>query len=128
MSAYIVTGPTSGVGRFTALELAKHGTVILVGRDPAKLADMQKTITQKRQKAVSVVCDLSDITSVRRAAALLALVFAVTWFISTAMAAHLPRLLQAQGLPLATALLLAALPWLSRWLWRWARQTWRQRA
>ncbi|MCX7242556.1 MAG: MFS transporter, partial [Polaromonas sp.] len=40
---------------------------------------------------------------------LLALVFAVTWFISTAMAAHLPRLLQAQGLPLATALLLAAL-------------------
>lgn len=47
--------------------------------------------------------------SARRAAALLALVFAVTWFISTAMAAHLPRLLQAQGLPLATALLLAAL-------------------
>jgi hypothetical protein len=45
----------------------------------------------------------------RRAGALLALVFAITWFISTAMAANLPRLLQAQGLPLATALLLAAL-------------------
>ena len=40
---------------------------------------------------------------------LLALVFAVTWFISTAMAAHLPRLLQAQGVPLATALVFAGL-------------------
>lgn len=69
MSAYIVTGPTSGVGRFAALELAKHGSVILVGRDPTKLADIQKTITSRRQKAVSLVCDLSDIVSVRRAAA-----------------------------------------------------------
>jgi len=40
---------------------------------------------------------------------LLALVFAVAWFISTAMAAHLPRLLQAQGIPLATALVFAGL-------------------
>ncbi|WP_092127235.1 MFS transporter [Polaromonas sp. YR568] len=44
-----------------------------------------------------------------RTAALLALVFAVTWFISTAMAAHLPRLLQAHGVPLATALIFAGL-------------------
>jgi MFS family permease len=44
-----------------------------------------------------------------RAATLLALVFAITWFISTAMAAHLPRLLQDQGVPLATALVLVAL-------------------
>lgn len=42
-------------------------------------------------------------------AALLAFVFAVTWFISTAMAAHLPRLLQAHGVPLATALVFAGL-------------------
>ncbi len=48
-------------------------------------------------------------THARRNAALLAFIFAVTWFISTAMAAHLPRLLQAQGVPLATALLLAGL-------------------
>lgn len=41
--------------------------------------------------------------------ALLAGVFAITWFISTAMAAHLPRLLQQQGLGLAAALSLAAL-------------------
>jgi predicted MFS family arabinose efflux permease len=44
-----------------------------------------------------------------RSAVLLALTFAITWFISTGMAAHLPRLLQAEGVPLATALLLVAL-------------------
>ncbi len=44
-----------------------------------------------------------------RTAVLLALVFAITWFISTAMAAHLPRLLQVHGVPLATALLFAGL-------------------
>lgn len=65
--AYLVTGPTSGIGRATALELAKYGTVILVGRDPRKLEDMQKTIEQKGQHAVVVVCDLSDISSVQRA-------------------------------------------------------------
>jgi MFS family permease len=41
--------------------------------------------------------------------ALLAFVFAVTWFTSTAMAAHLPRLLQEAGLPLASAVLIAGL-------------------
>ncbi len=51
----------------------------------------------------------ADSQQAQRAAFLLALVFALTWFISTAMAAHLPRLLQAQGVPLATALLLAGL-------------------
>jgi len=67
--AYIITGPTSGIGRCTALELAKHGTVVLVGRDRGKLDELQQTIEQKGQHAVSVVCDLSDLVSVRRAAA-----------------------------------------------------------
>ena len=48
-------------------------------------------------------------TSARRTAVLLSFVFAVTWFISTAMAAHLPRLLQASGLPLHAAVAVAAL-------------------
>jgi NAD(P)-dependent dehydrogenase (short-subunit alcohol dehydrogenase family) len=67
--AYIITGPTSGIGRCTALELAKHGTLVLVGRDRGRLDEVQKTIEQKGQHAVSVVCDLSDLASVRRAAA-----------------------------------------------------------
>ena len=44
-----------------------------------------------------------------RTAVLLALVFAITWFVSTAMAAHLPRLLQAAGAGLAAAVFAAAL-------------------
>jgi len=67
--AYIITGPTSGIGRRTALELVKHGTVVLVGRDRKKLDELQQTIEQQGQHAVSVVCDLSDLVSVRRAAA-----------------------------------------------------------
>jgi len=46
---------------------------------------------------------------VTRAAYLLAFVFAVTWFISTAMAAHLPRLLQASGASLSAAVAVGAL-------------------
>jgi MFS family permease len=44
-----------------------------------------------------------------RAAGLLAFVFAATWFVSTAMASHLPRVLQAGGATLATAVALGAL-------------------
>ncbi len=67
--AWIITGPTSGIGRRTALELARHGTVVLVGRDPDKLAETQAEITkQPAGRAVSVMADLSDIPSVRRAA------------------------------------------------------------
>jgi len=67
--AHIITGPTSGFGYRTALELAKHGTVVLVGRDQGKLDKVQKTIERAGQHAVPVVCDLSDLASVRRAAA-----------------------------------------------------------
>ena len=45
----------------------------------------------------------------RRSAIILAFVFAATWFVSTAMAAHLPRLLQAGGATLATAVAIGAL-------------------
>jgi NAD(P)-dependent dehydrogenase (short-subunit alcohol dehydrogenase family) len=83
--AYIITGPTSGIGRHTALELAKHGTVVLVGRDRGKLDEMQKIIKQKGQHAVPVVCDLSDIGSVRRAAAgIIALNFPIAGLLNNA--------------------------------------------
>lgn len=66
--AYIITGPTSGIGYQTALELAKHGTVILIGRNRGKLDQVQKTIQNNGQNAVSIVCDISDMVSVKRAA------------------------------------------------------------
>ena len=67
--AYIITGPTSGIGRGTALDVAKHGTVVLVGRDRGKLDTLQQEIQGTGGTAVSVVCDLSDMSSVQRAAA-----------------------------------------------------------
>lgn len=67
--AYVITGPTSGIGRCAAIELAKHGTVVLVGRDGTRLADAQKAIERRGGRAISVVCDLSEMASVRRAAA-----------------------------------------------------------
>jgi len=45
----------------------------------------------------------------RRAAILMAFIFAVTWFISTAMAAHLPALVLSTGASLAAAVGIAAL-------------------
>jgi NAD(P)-dependent dehydrogenase (short-subunit alcohol dehydrogenase family) len=69
-NAWIITGPTSGFGRRAALELASHGTVVLVGRDPAKLAEVRAEIQARPGgRAEQVVADLSDIHSVRRAAA-----------------------------------------------------------
>ena len=67
--AYIITGPTSGIGRATAFELRRHGTVILVGRDREKLDDLHREIEGERGQAVPVLCDLSDMASVHRAAA-----------------------------------------------------------
>ncbi|NUZ08901.1 MFS transporter [Piscinibacter koreensis] len=55
------------------------------------------------------VPDEAATASPRRASILLAFVFAATWFTSTAMAAHLPRLLQAGGASLAMAVAVGAL-------------------
>jgi NAD(P)-dependent dehydrogenase (short-subunit alcohol dehydrogenase family) len=67
--AYIISGPTSGAGRATALKMAKHGTLVLVGRNSGKLNDVEKRIERLGGHAVPVVCDMSDLASVRRAAA-----------------------------------------------------------
>jgi NAD(P)-dependent dehydrogenase (short-subunit alcohol dehydrogenase family) len=70
--AYIVTGPTSGIGRATAFAVAKHGTVVLVGRDIGKLEELERAIERDGGSALAVECDLSDIVSARRAAAAIA--------------------------------------------------------
>jgi NAD(P)-dependent dehydrogenase (short-subunit alcohol dehydrogenase family) len=67
--AWVITGPTAGIGHRTALELAKYGTVVLVGRNRDKLDDVEKEIRARGGTAVSVVSDLSDVASARRAAA-----------------------------------------------------------
>lgn len=67
--SWIVTGPTSGFGHATALELARQGHVILLGRNTDKLAAVQAEIEQRGGTATSVVADLSDVASARRAAA-----------------------------------------------------------
>ena len=90
--AWIITGPTSGIGRRTALELAKHGTVVLVGRNPGKLGEVEAEI-QRRDggHVVSVVCDFSDITSARRAAAqIVALELPIAGLVNNAGMAGLP--------------------------------------
>ena len=67
--AYIVTGPTAGIGRQTALDLSRHGTVVLVGRDRGRLDSVRQTIEVGGGRAAAVVCDLSDPASVRGGAA-----------------------------------------------------------
>lgn len=67
--AWVITGPTSGIGRRTAMALAEHGPVVLVGRDRGKLAQLEEEIRAGGGIATSVVCDMSDIVSARRAAA-----------------------------------------------------------
>jgi NAD(P)-dependent dehydrogenase (short-subunit alcohol dehydrogenase family) len=70
--AWVVTGPTSGIGRRTALQLARHGTVVLVGRSPGKLAEVEQEIQARGGHAVRIVCDLSNVREARRAAAQIA--------------------------------------------------------
>lgn len=63
-----------------------------------------------RQEAPAVDRAVEEAAEVpRRSLFLLSFVFAATWFISTAMAAHLPRLLQASGATLAAAVAVGAL-------------------
>ena len=66
--AWVITGPTSGIGYRTALELAAQGTVVLVGRSASKLDAVRTEIESKGGSAVAVVADLSDVTRARGAA------------------------------------------------------------
>jgi len=68
-TAWVITGPTSGIGHRTALKLAGHGTVVLIGRDPGKLAKVQAEIKARPGgHALAVVADMSDPASARHAA------------------------------------------------------------
>ena len=67
-SLCLITGATSGIGRATALELARRGwTVVLVGRDTKKCADtVERIISQTGNSSVEyLVADLSSQMEIR---------------------------------------------------------------
>ncbi|KWW35973.1 MFS transporter [Cupriavidus metallidurans] len=74
-----------------------------------RVAAMATAPSGPASPTVSELTHPADERSQRAASYALAFVFAATWFISTAMAAHLPRLLQAGGASLATAVMVGAL-------------------
>ena len=101
-NAYIITGPTSGIGRATAREMAKHHPIILVGRDRGRLDEVQAEIQKRGGVAMSVVCDLADLPSVRRAAAeILALGLPIAGLLNNAGVMLSQDRKTAQGLDLA---------------------------
>ncbi len=67
----LVTGATSGIGRVTALELARQGArLVLLARDAAKAEATRAAIVAETGRPVDVLlADLADLRQVRRAAA-----------------------------------------------------------
>ncbi|TVU11560.1 hypothetical protein EJB05_45153, partial [Eragrostis curvula] len=57
----VITGPTSGLGRYMALELARQGlNLVLVGRDPDKLRDVSDAVARTHGvETKTVLFDLS---------------------------------------------------------------------
>lgn len=65
----LITGPTSGIGKATALELARKGfDLILVARNEQKVRQLQELIGDA-VKTDFIPCDLSSIASVKKAVA-----------------------------------------------------------
>jgi retinol dehydrogenase-14 len=75
MRTVAITGPTSGIGRATALAVARAGAhVILLARDVAKAASVRAEIariTGDEGRAEVIACDLASFASVRMAASTL---------------------------------------------------------
>ena len=63
----LITGPTSGIGKVTALELAKRGfNLILLARNAKKADALQMEIGNQAETSF-VECDLSDLADVQKA-------------------------------------------------------------
>src|SRR5690242_13464247 len=67
----LVTGPTSGLGRATALELARLGArVVLAGRDEDRLVQLRDELVDRHgdDRFPTGVVDMGSLASVRAAA------------------------------------------------------------
>jgi predicted MFS family arabinose efflux permease len=82
---------------------------LLLGLPLNALLPRASALVASQDTALETERSADDSAASWRATLALSFVFAATWFISTAMAAHLPRLLQAAGATLATAVLVGAL-------------------
>lgn len=70
MPEVLVTGATAGVGRLLAVRLGQAGATVLVhGRDPAKVADTARAVRSAGGTAREYVADLSVLAEVRALAA-----------------------------------------------------------
>jgi retinol dehydrogenase 12 len=69
MKTIIITGSTGSLGRAAAQALAEKGdvTLVLVGRNPAKLEAVKATLNGKNVNVSTVEMNLSNIASVARA-------------------------------------------------------------
>ncbi len=64
-----ITGPTAGIGRATALELARRGASLsLLCRDPAKGRALQAEIAGFAARPELVILDMASLAGVRKAA------------------------------------------------------------
>ena len=73
MKAVLITGATSGIGRATAIELARKGFVVaFIARDPQKAEDLKKEIRKvaDNDAVFFIQADLSSLEQVRHAAAI----------------------------------------------------------
>ena len=97
----VVTGPTSGIGRGTALALAARGArLILVARNPEKCARVvQEILDAGSPEPVSVIADLSLLSEAKRAAdEIVALDLPIDTLVNNAGVVNRHRILTPEGL------------------------------
>jgi NAD(P)-dependent dehydrogenase (short-subunit alcohol dehydrogenase family) len=104
----VITGSTSGIGRVTAIELAKKGHAIymLVRNTEKGEAVKQEIIAKTGNKNIYVIrCDVSDLQSVREAAGeLKSKLFNINILINNAGSAFLEKQVSKDGFEMTFAL------------------------